>query len=122
MSIDEARKRWNEAHREEISAYNRELYKKRREQILEYQRKYKKEHPEEISEQAKRHANKHPDRRKARTLINKLIKNRKLVKPTTCSICGSIDRIEGHHEDYSKPLEVEWLCYGCHQQKKEDSK
>lgn len=32
-----------------------------------------------------------------------------LLKKQPCTRCGS-DRSQGHHEDYSKPLEVIWLC------------
>ena len=37
-----------------------------------------------------------------------------LVRPTECSRCDSKSRTLGHHEDYSKPLDVVWLCYPCH--------
>lgn len=31
-----------------------------------------------------------------------------------CRECGSQDS-QKHHADYSKPLEVEWLCRDCHE-------
>lgn len=31
-----------------------------------------------------------------------------------CSRCGSTINVESHHADYSKPLEVIWLCHSCH--------
>lgn len=53
-----------------------------------------------------------------------------LVRPELCSACGlpgGGGRIEGHHEDYSKPLDVTWLCPSCHKklhlaQKRETAK
>ncbi len=30
-----------------------------------------------------------------------------------CEICGKI-KVQGHHEDYSKPLDVVWLCVRHH--------
>jgi predicted nucleic acid-binding Zn ribbon protein len=32
----------------------------------------------------------------------------------TCSRCGSRDRLQRHHPDYSKPTEVQILCQACH--------
>lgn len=50
----------------------------------------------------------------ARNKVYRAIKSGKLVKATECSQCGSIHRIQAHHIDYSKPLEVVWLCRTCH--------
>ena len=34
--------------------------------------------------------------------------------PGPCDVCGSTERIVGHHDDYSKPFEVRWLCASHH--------
>jgi len=35
------------------------------------------------------------------------------IKRLPCEKCGDLPT-EGHHEDYSKPLEAVWLCKPCH--------
>ena len=35
------------------------------------------------------------------------------LKRQPCEICGK-EKTVAHHDDYSKPLEVRWLCYSCH--------
>ncbi len=38
-----------------------------------------------------------------------------IVKPVCCSSCDlATGRLHKHHPDYSKPLDVVWLCPKCH--------
>ena len=43
------------------------------------------------------------------------IKDGSLVRGE-CEVCGTNDKTEGHHDDYSKPLDVRWLCRKHHSQ------
>lgn len=37
------------------------------------------------------------------------------MRPSNCSKCGKPHpKVHGHHSDYSKPLDVIWLCPSCH--------
>lgn len=52
---------------------------------------------------------KYPEKTKAREITN-TAKKRGLLKPKPCVVCGSITNIHAHHPNYTKPLEIEWLC------------
>jgi ribosomal protein S27AE len=51
---------------------------------------------------------------RAHQLVCLAIEKGIIVPETKCSICSSEKNIEGHHDDYSKPLQVRWLCHKCH--------
>ena len=55
-----------------------------------------------------------PDKAKAHNLVHYAVKSGTLIRASHCSKCGQPTFTEGHHEDYSKPLEVQWLCKSCH--------
>ena len=66
------------------------------------------------NEDVYRSQRKYPEKRAARTFLNSYIKMGKVMKPNSCEICLQKAKVEGHHEDYSKPLEVKWVCKKCH--------
>lgn len=37
-----------------------------------------------------------------------------LTRQVCCSRCGQSGEIDMHHPDYTQPVEIEWLCTGCH--------
>lgn len=55
----------------------------------------------------------------ARKKVRKALESGRLTKPHHCEHCWDEPRdtnnIHAHHEDYSKPLDVMWLCATCHQ-------
>ena len=68
-----------------------------------------------LYEMTKRQARKFdPVKQRVRWLTRYYIKSGKLKKPDACSICHENKTVQAHHHDYSKPLEVEWLCAQCH--------
>ena len=54
-----------------------------------------------------------PEKNKAHFLADKAIRNGKL-KQEPCLVCGAKERVEKHHNDYSKPLDVIFLCSAHH--------
>jgi hypothetical protein len=50
----------------------------------------------------------------ARSKVHLYVK-RGSIKKLPCCNCGDINS-EAHHEDYTKPLDIAWLCRKCHLQ------
>jgi hypothetical protein len=61
----------------------------------------------------RRSARRYPERILARLILNHAVASGLLKRPKRCK-CGSPEPIQAHHQDYAKPLEVEWLCLRCH--------
>ncbi len=58
----------------------------------------------------------YPMKYAAHVIFGNAIRDGKVQKVSECSKCGSTTKVEGHHDDYTKPLEVRWLCEVCHKQ------
>lgn len=66
------------------------------------------------SDRYKRWTAANPERRYAHRQLAQAVRRGK-IKKGTCERCGETN-VHGHHDDYTKPLEVRWLCPRHHAQ------
>lgn len=58
-----------------------------------------------------------PEKYKAHMAVSVAVRGGRLVNPCVCETCGESfpkKYIHAHHDDYSKPLDVRWVCVACH--------
>lgn len=67
-----------------------------------------------LKQVSKQNNERYPEKRKARTAVSNALRDGRLFKQP-CQVCGNT-KSEAHHPDYSKPLEVEWLCKLHHEE------
>lgn len=121
-------RRWREAHPErwkEIAAasYRRHAEKRRNEQA-----EYRQDNREAVLAADREYSKKRRppytaplEKRRAQQKVWYAIKYGTLT-PKPCEGCGigayethdGRRGVHAHHDDYSKPLDVRWLCYSCH--------
>lgn len=78
-------------------------------------KEWRKKHPVESKEMVRRWNSSNPEKKRAHSMVAAAIARGDLRRPECCERCQQPSGdIEGHHGDYSKPLEVEWLCVACH--------
>ena len=122
-------RQYQREHREERIAYSRKYYAEHRADSLAHSKKWVEEnrekhrehcrksnllHASERAEYTKQYRKNNPDKYKATSRINHLVEKGKLAKPMACEVCGKVGRVEAHHANYSKPLDVIWVCKKCH--------
>lgn len=56
-----------------------------------------------------------PDADRARQILKNAVNRGMVRRALRCEACGGEGaQTNGHHEDYSRPLFVTWLCRSCH--------
>jgi|SRR6185436_12017236 len=56
----------------------------------------------------------HPEVARAYRIVRRELAAGRFVRPATCEQCGQSGRIQAAHSDYSRPLDIRWLCRSCH--------
>ena len=56
----------------------------------------------------------HPEKTRAYDMVRRAIRLGRLVRKP-CEVCGAA-KVEAHHDDYLKPLDVRWLCFKHHRE------
>lgn len=83
---------------------------------IEYYREYdRRRGNRQTKEYLSEYRKKFPLKYKATRMVSNAIRDKKLFK-MPCEICGADKRTHAHHDDYSKPLNVRWLCAAHHRQ------
>ncbi len=84
----------------------------------EYARRARKADPEKFRargrENSKKRVKENGPAYKAYKALHSELKKGNIEKPLRCEECNKKHKLTAHHDDYNKPLEVEWLCYECH--------
>jgi hypothetical protein len=110
----ENKKAWIEKNREHIRKTVHENYLANRELVIARTKKWKEENKQKFKESWKRPTDKHPLKYAARRILNHQIEFGKIIRAEECQDCKKECKTEAHHEDYTKPLDVLWLCRQCH--------
>lgn len=107
---------------EEIREYDRNRKNAKERALKNKQRleKYKIENDERYYNYCKSKtewAKKNRIKRNAHNKVSRALLKGIIKRPVNCQQCGLEAKIEAHHDDYEKPLEVMWLCISCHNER-----
>lgn len=110
---DLQRKRnWYVENREQVLQRQREFYEENREQCRQRARERYAENNESALQRQREYRERHPEKIRAHFVVRDAVRSGRLERES-CSICGEL-KADAHHEDYSKPLDVIWLCRTHH--------
>jgi len=102
-----------ESQAERTKRLQKEWQDRNREAFLGTQRRWREKNRSLMTERKNVWDEAHPEIAAARHAARDAVRTGYLIRQP-CVVCGSTEQIEGHHPDYSKPLEVVWLCAPCH--------
>lgn len=108
----------NKAYRDD-TGYDRRRYQRDRNKLIQQQKAYantpKGQQVRLKASRKYRESEQGRLKQRARAVVNHAIRDGKLIKPVQCKDCGEVAPLEAHHKSYDKPLDVDWICKKCHE-------
>jgi hypothetical protein len=106
--------RKHEKYADRINAGRRDYYEKHREERMKKSREYSnKRYRKNVTEGTPYKPD--PFKEKARIIFHNAINSGVITRKTKCEVSKNCrGAIHAHHPDYSKPLDVRWLCKKHH--------
>ena len=102
--------KYREANLEQCRKYDKKRYLEQPHRKEDLRRSYDNwvsKNPDGPTVACREWRKRNPEKYKAQNTVNNAIRDGKLQKQK-CMICGG--KAHAHHEDYSKPLDIVWLC------------
>lgn len=123
--VNKKNKEWANNNRERVNQHKRNYRDNNKEKADESKQKwlsknknhhkdYYKRNREKLIERTKERFRLNPIKVSARAAVTYAIKAGNIIKPDQCELCERHARLEAHHCDYSKKLDVMWICRKCH--------
>ena len=108
-------KKWYQANLKETKARNKTWRQNNSDRYRARNEAWAKKNPDKRQAIIKTYREANPEKFAAHKAVEKAVRRGDLPRVSTCDCrdCG-IQATEYHHEDYSKPLDVEPLCKKCH--------
>ena len=105
---------WYLKNKEKIKGRRLKRYYKNKKKELDYNKKYKKKNIVKMRKiwikNSKDYRKKYPEKIKAHSLSQMI----KIPLGKMCEKCNKNLAAQKHHEDYSKPYEIKFVCVQCH--------
>jgi hypothetical protein len=105
---------WVRRNRSRANEIDREFRRRHRGRVIEEKRDYYAKNRIRISEWNRNYRGENNEKFRAKRAVQLAIIAGVLVRPRFCSGCGAEAKVQAHHDDYLKMLEVKWLCRSCH--------
>jgi hypothetical protein len=102
------------AHKNELLNKSHAYHDIHKEYLTKQWRSYYELHKGDKAETRRLYERKYPERISAKHKVEYAIHVGKILKQP-CEICGA-EYTQAHHDDYSKPMVVRWLCIKHHRQ------